>query len=128
MSQEYNRMDRIGDLIQHELAQLLQREIDDPRLGLVTLSHVVVSKDGAHAKVYFTLLDNAPEKVALTLRILKKASGFLRFRLAQQVKLRVIPDLTFYYDEDLERANRLTQLIDVAIATDKQSVDDADKP
>lgn len=119
MPKDYNRMDRIGDLIQHELAKLIQRELNDPRLGLITLSRVIVSKDGAHAKVYFTTLNNQPENIVTTLKVLKKASAFLRYHLAQQVKLRITPDLTFYYDEDLERATTLTNLIDEAVAKDQ---------
>jgi len=104
------RPQRIGDLIQREIADLLAREVRDPRVGMVTLTSVDVSPDMSHAKVHFTVL--LPEKIAEAREGLTRAAGFLRSQLAKRVKLYSIPELRFEYDESIERADRLSQLID----------------
>jgi ribosome-binding factor A len=107
------RPQRIGDLIQRELSDLLAREVRDPRVGMVTITSVDVSPDMSHAKVYFTLLDKS--SLESVLEGLTRAAGFLRSHLAKRVKLYSIPELRFQYDESIERADRLSRLIDSAI-------------
>jgi ribosome-binding factor A len=107
------RPQRIGDLIQRELSDLLAREVRDPRVGMVTITSVDVSPDMSHAKVFFTLLDKSNLESAL--EGLTRAAGFLRSHLAKRVKLYSIPELRFQYDESIERADRLSRLIDSAI-------------
>jgi ribosome-binding factor A len=104
------RPQRIGDLIQRELSDLLAREVRDPRIGMVTITSVDVSPDMSHAKVFFTVLD--AEKLPDIQEGLGRAAGFLRSQLARRVKLYSIPELRFQYDESIERADRLSRLID----------------
>jgi len=118
MPREFSRVQRVGEQIQRVLAQLIQQEIDDPRLGMVTVSHVVVSRDLAHAKVYVTVLGE-PAAVETSLAILNKAAGFLRHALGREVQMRVIPQLRFVYDESLARAASVSALIDQAVAADR---------
>ena len=118
MPREFSRTRRLAEQIQRELAQLIQREVKDPRLGMVTVSAVEVARDLSHAKVYVTLLggsEHAPE----ALGILHKASGYLRHLLAQRVTMRTTPELHFVYDASVERGMRLTELIDDAVAADR---------
>jgi len=104
------RPQRVGDLIQRELSDLLAREVRDPRVGMITLTSVDVSPDMSHAKVYFTLLDKAHlDQVQDGLR---RAAGFLRTQLARRIKLYSVPELRFQYDESIERADHLSRLID----------------
>lgn len=121
MAKEYSRTQRIGDQMQRELAQLIQREIKDPRLGLVTLTGIDVSRDLAHAKVYFTVMgkDDAAS-IALNQEILQEAAGYLRMLLGKAIKLRTIPQLHFHYDESVRRGARLSALIERAVAEDRQ--------
>ncbi|MDE1463260.1 30S ribosome-binding factor RbfA [Spartinivicinus poritis] len=121
MAREYSRTQRVSDQIQRELASLIQLEIKDPRLGMVTVSAVEVTKDLAYAKVYVTFLaidDQQPvdEKLA----VLNHAAGFLRSMLAKSIKLRTIPQLSFYYDDSISRGRYLSSLIDKAMAADSQ--------
>jgi ribosome-binding factor A len=104
------RPQKVADAIQKELADLLRREVRDPRIGMVTLTAVDVSPDFSHAKVLFTCLDptHAPE----ALRGLQRAAGFLRSQLARRLKLYATPELRFEYDESIERGDRLHRLID----------------
>jgi ribosome-binding factor A len=104
------RPQKIGDLIQRELSDLLCRELRDPRVGMVTITSVDVSPDMSHAKVFFTILDK--ENLRETTETLQRAAGFLRSRLAKRVTLYSMPELRFQYDESIARADRLSQLID----------------
>jgi ribosome-binding factor A len=107
------RPQKLGDLIQRELSELLQRELRDPRVGMITITAVDVSPDISHAKVLYTTLD--PKHVDEAAKGLQRASGFLRSQLAKRIKLYTTPQLRFEYDESVERGDRLSQLIDQAI-------------
>ena len=104
------RPQKVADLIQRELSDLLRREVRDPRVGMVTITSVDVSPDFSHAKVLFTCLD--PAHVKDVLQGLQRASGFLRSQLARRMKLYATPELRFEYDESIERGDRLHRLID----------------
>jgi len=106
------RPQKVGDQLQRELSELIQREVRDPRVGLVTLTGVDMSPDCAHARVRFTCLDPAHAKEAET--GLAKASGYLRSALGKRIKLYSTPSLHFVYDASIERADRLSRLIDEA--------------
>ena len=108
------RPEKLGDLIQRELSDLLQRELRDPRVGMITITGVDVSPDLSHAKVFFTLIDQA--RLEGTLAGLKRSAGFLRSQLARRIKLYTTPELRFVYDESVERGDRLSRLIDAARA------------
>jgi ribosome-binding factor A len=110
---EFQRVDRLGAELRRELAEVLRDDVRDPRLGLVTLQEVRVTRDLAHAKVYFTCMGADP---AATARLLNGAlAGFLRHGLSRRVRLRAMPDLQFVYDESVERGARLTDLIEQAV-------------
>lgn len=118
MARDFKRTDRIGDQIQRDLASLIQREIKDPRMGMVTINHVKVAKDLGYADAYITVLPlggkSEAEALKETLAVLKNAAGFLRAELAKGIKLRVMPQLRFHYDESVERGRHLTSLIERA--------------
>jgi ribosome-binding factor A len=107
------RPQKVADLIQRELSDLLRREVRDPHVGMVTLTSVDVSPDLSHAKVFFTLLNT--EKKDDTSRALRRAAGFLRSQLAHRLKMYTTPELRFVYDESVERGDRLSQLIDSVV-------------
>jgi len=118
---EFSRLDRIADQMQRELAVMIQREIKDPRLdAMITVSGVKVSKDLGYADVYVTVLgkEDKPEVIAENMAILKQAAGFLRGRIGQSIKLRVVPQLRFHYDESVQRGQYLSSLIERAVNED----------
>ncbi|GAA3893497.1 30S ribosome-binding factor RbfA [Halomonas cibimaris] len=118
---EFKRTDRVADQLQKELAVLIQREVKDPRLGMITLSGVTVSRDLGYADVYFTLLgEQDPERVKENRQVLKRAAGFLRSQVARRIKLRHVPELRFHYDESTVRGQALSSLIDQAVQSDRQ--------
>lgn len=114
MSEEFPRARRVGELLQRELARLIQEKLKDPRVGLVTVSHVGVSPDLRQAKVYVTVLGEE-KNIQEQLKILNKAAGFLQHGLSQRAKLRVIPCLRFVYDDSIERGRHLSALIEEAV-------------
>jgi len=117
MSRDFSRAARIADQIQRDLSELIRLEVKDPRVSLVTVSFVEVSRDLSHAKVYVTSL--APERDGeSTAQALQHAAGFLRSQLAHTLKLRTVPQLQFLYDSSIERGLRLSRLIDQAIEED----------
>jgi ribosome-binding factor A len=106
------RPQKLADLMQRELSELLQRELRDPRVGMITITAVDVSPDFSHAKVLYTTLD--PAHVEEAGKGLKRAAGFLRSQLARRIKLYTTPELRFEYDVSVERGDRLSRLIDAA--------------
>ncbi len=115
-SRDYARTDRVAEQIQRELAELLRLQVKDPRVHMITLTGVEVTRDYAHAKVFYTTLKGASRSVE---QGLEHASGFLRSQLAHVMKLRITPQLHFVYDASIERGAHLSQLIDQAVASDK---------
>ena len=113
----FARTDRVAEQIHRELAVLVRERVKDPRVGMVALLDVEVSKDLAHAKVWFDVLqaDHGLEAQ----EALNHAAGFLRRELGQLMKLRVTPSLHFFYDDTQSRGNALSALIDKAIASDR---------
>ncbi|WP_131782605.1 30S ribosome-binding factor RbfA [Legionella gresilensis] len=110
MSNNFKRTDRVAEMIQRKLSQIIQQEIKDPRMpAFVTISAVKISADLGHAKVYFTVLNSDVEQTA---QILNTAASYLRTALARTIKLRTVPQLHFVYDESIEYGRRLRKLID----------------
>ena len=108
------RRARIAEQIQRELAEIIRLELRDPRVGMVTLTGVEMSRDQSHAKVFFTVL--GPESAAAEAgEGLTRASGFLRSSLAHRLSTRTVPELHFEHDESVERGVRLSRLIDEAV-------------
>jgi ribosome-binding factor A len=110
-----SRRARIADQIQRELAEIIRLEMRDPRVGMITLTGVEVSRDQSHAKVFYTVLgaESAAREAA---EGLQRAAGFLRSELAHRLSTRSVPELHFQFDESVERGVRLSKLIDEAVA------------
>lgn len=107
-----HRIEQVNKLLRRELSDLLQRQIKDPRLdSFVAVTEVDTSTDLRHAKVFVSHLGSETEKQEI-LRVLGAASGFLRKELAQNLKMRRIPELSFCWDDSLERGAHILKLID----------------
>ncbi len=103
-------------MIQRELAILIQREIKDPRLGMITINDAKVSRDLAFADVYFTMFPE--DEAELAEEILNNAGGFMRTQLARILSTRTTPKLRFHYDNTIANGARMSRAIDQAIADD----------
>ena len=116
MPREFSRGRKVGDLIHRELASLIQREVKDPRIGMVTITEANVTRDLAVAEIYYTVLP--ADDVKGTEEALNEAAGFLRSQLASLLNIRTTPKLRFHYDTTIEDGVRISQAIDNAIARD----------
>ena len=109
-----NRSYRVADQIQRDLAELIARELKDPRVGMVTIQAVDVTPDYAHAQVYFSLLVGDPDATALALN---QAAGFLRNGLFKRLHIHTVPTLHFHFDRTTERAADMNALIAKAVSS-----------
>ena len=125
MPRQFYRSERVGGLLRRELAQLIQTEIKDPDIGFISLSDVEVSRDLAHAKVFITVFEE--EKASPTIKALQHSAGFLRKRLGQQLRMRNIPELHFVHDASVETGQRMDQLIETAVSSDRGRVTDEEE-
>lgn len=117
---------RVADQIQRELADLIAREVKDPRIGMVTLTGVDVTPDYAHATVWFTVLPSDDATKSATLAGLRAAAGFLRSQIGRRIRIHTTPELRFAHDASVERGINLSQLIDTANATHAADADAGD--
>jgi ribosome-binding factor A len=106
----HNRPERVAHMVQQLLAELFVRGMRDPRLGLVTITGVKMSPDLREARVYWTVHGDAEQRKH-TAKGLANARAYLRRACANELKLRVTPDLHFTYDEAIDRGERIEQLI-----------------
>ena len=128
MPREFTRAERVSDAVQQELAVLIREGVRDPRVGMVSVTDVDVSRDLAYAKIHVTFLgERTQEEIDEAMSALNGASGYLRKLLASSIKLRITPKLTFLFDESGRRGQHLSAPIDYAMSTQQDS-DQDDQP
>lgn len=115
MPREFQRVLRVGEQVRRELAVLLRDEVKDPRIGMVTISDVEVSRDFARARVYFTIYGDQGI-VSACQQGLDSAAGFLRGELGRRMKIRTVPQLRFIYDDTQQQGDKIAELIERGLA------------
>ena len=121
MAKEYGRTQRVADYLQGGLAGLIQREIRDPRVGMVSITGVDVSRDLGYARIYYTSMDsNSSEEAKESTEALNRAAGFLRSQLSKDSSMRRLPQLRFFYDSSVGRGRDLEDLIRKAASADRE--------
>jgi ribosome-binding factor A len=105
-----HRQEKLGELIAVELSDLLLTRVKDPRVGFVSITHVEVSGDYRHAKVYASVMGSKDEQSG-TIKALQHATGFLRHELASRLDLRYTPEIVFKLDNSIEEGARILDLI-----------------
>ena len=118
MPREFSRNQRLGNQVLRTLNELVRFETKDPRLKLVSLTSVDLSRDLSIARVYFSMLDPNAEPQPVK-DGLERASGFLRSRLGREIKIRHVPELRFAHDDSAAEAQRISSLIDGALDSDQ---------
>ena len=129
MPREFTRAERVSDAVQQEIAVLIRDNVRDPRVGMLSVTDVDVSRDLAYAKVHISFVgERSQEDIDAGIAALNGASGFLRKLLSSSIKLRITPKLNFFYDETGRRGQHLSALIDLAISKEMpgDSVSDSD--
>jgi len=124
MPREFTRTDRVSDAIQRELASLIREHVRDPRVGMLSVTDVDVSRDLAVAKVYVAFVGERSElEIDQGIQALNGAAGYLRKLLATSISLRATPKLTFFYDHSGHRGQHLEALIDLAVSNNQTHSD-----
>ena len=118
MPREFPRARRVEEQLKRLLAELIRRDVKDPRVGLITITSAEVSRDLTHAKVFFTPFAGVGDAGA-ALEALRHASGYLRHQVRNLMRLRVAPELDFHIDDSVERGARLSALIHDAVESDR---------
>lgn len=101
---------RVGEEIKREISSIIAKDVKDPRLGMISITDVDVTRDLAFAKVYFSMLGSEEER-AKTLEGLERAKGFVRSELAKRLRLRHTPEISFYFDASLEQGAKMDALL-----------------
>ena len=111
MIKNYARSDRVADVLQKEICQLLLKEVKDPHLGFITITGVVVTWDLKLAKIFYTLL-GSPDQAEESSRALRRITPFIKKQLGRKLHLRSIPDISFRYDHSLEYGTKIDTILD----------------
>src|SRR3546814_756232 len=124
MAKDFSRSDRVAEQVRRELADLLQFEVKDPRVGMVAITEVEVSGDMAHAKIFYSApVQDNPQAMAELQKGLEKSAGFLRSQLGKRMMLRTVPQLHFVYDTSIDQGMKISRLIDEALGSDHKPRD-----
>ncbi|MDN2663886.1 30S ribosome-binding factor RbfA [Psychromonas sp. 14N.309.X.WAT.B.A12] len=125
MAKEYSRTSRVSQQVQKELARILQQEVKDPRIGMVTISGVDITRDLAYATVFVTFLTIGDQTNEESLKGLNAASGYIRRLLGKAMRLRIVPEIRFTFDETLTEGLRISELVSGAVKNDKVKLKEA---
>lgn len=121
------RQERIADLLQRELSDIIRRDVRDPRVGLASVSSLKVGRDLGHAKVQISVLEDDEDARQEAIDALTHARGYIRSLLARRVShLRTVPQLSFHLDRGAEHSQRINELLESL--HDDRSEDDGDAP
>jgi ribosome-binding factor A len=121
VAKEYARTQRVADYLQRELGTLIQHQVRDPRVGMVSITGVDVSRDLGHAKVYYTVMSSdSGDDASESNEALNKAAGFLRSQLSRDSNMRTVPQLRFIFDTSVGRGRDLEDLIRRAADADRE--------
>ena len=110
MARSSHRLERINAIIKEVLSEIVLNDVKDPRVGLVTIVGVRVAPDLSSAKVFFSVLGDEAQR-ALTLKVLRGASGYMRHVIADEIDVRTAPELHWTYDDSLDRAFRIAEIL-----------------
>ena len=122
-----SRPSRIGDLLRAELADLLTRQVHDPGIGFLTITHVKVTPDLQIARVFYTTLGDEKARRESS-RALDRAAPFLRRQIGRRLRLKRVPQLEFFFDESIERGDRIERILHEISAERAEAPRDPDAP
>ena len=105
-----SRPERVGEEIRKELSELIAREVHDPGIGFLTVTQVKMTPDLQNARVYYTIIGDEKARKD-TQRALNRATAFLRRQVGNRVRLKTVPTLEFFYDESIERQDRIEKIM-----------------
>ncbi len=125
MPRDFKRADRVSDALQRAIADILRKEIRDPRVGMPNINAVHVPSDLSSAKVFVTFIGlNDQDEIDEAVAVLNEASGYIRTLVAKEVTMRITPRIFFVYDKVAVEGQKLSSLIDKAVASDQAKKDE----
>lgn len=119
-----HRLEKVSKEMMREISAVIRDELRDPGLGLITITHVTVSKDLKYAKVYVSILGSKKSRKK-SLLALERARGFVQFHLGKRMRMRQVPAISFLFDESIEGAIRISRLIDRALGSATAAAEEA---
>jgi len=119
MPREFSRSQRMAEQLRRELAEIIQDEIKDPRVGFISFTEVRMSRDLSHAVIYCSVLNS--EQLEESIEILNSAVGFIRKSIGRRIRARIVPTLKFVADESIIRGAAMDELISEAIKSDQRT-------
>lgn len=105
------RQNKVRQLLKQEVSDIIRREIKDPRLGFLTVTDAEITADLKHSKVYVTILGDEQERKQ-SMDVLKHAQHFIRQEFGKRVRMKILPDIQFFYDESVDRGVRIFELLE----------------
>ena len=126
MAREFSRSRRVAQQIQKELAQIVSREVKAQDFGMITVNEVDLSRDLSYAKVYFTILNDDSANIKAAILRLNEHAPLLRSMMGSAMRLRIVPELKFFYDKSLSEGIRMTSLVNQAVRIDKANNPEAE--
>ena len=127
MAKEFSRSKRVAQELQKEIAVILQREVKNPQIGMVTVSGVEVSRDLAYAKIFVTFLFDDQDAIDSGLKSLRESTGYIRTLVGKAMRLRIVPELRFEYDRSLTEGMRMSNLVSNVVKDDEARRTAADR-
>ncbi len=126
MAREFKRTDRVAEQLQRELAQIIQLEVRDPRVGMVTVCAVDLSRDLHYATVYVTFLgiDETVKATQEAVDVLNEAASYIRIHIGKRMRMRAVPHVKFLFDKSISRGRDLSSLIEQAREKDTDNSED----
>ena len=121
MPREFSRSQRMAEQVRRELAEIVQDEIKDPRVGFLSFTEVRMSRDLSHAVVYCSVLNS--DDLHESIEVLNRAVGFIRKSIARRIRARIVPTLKFVADESIVRGAEMDELINAALKSDEKQSD-----
>lgn len=110
MTRSNHRIERVNAIIKEILSEIVLNDVKDPRLGLVTVTGVTTAADLSAARVHFSVMGDEAQR-QVTLKILRGASGYMRHTIARELDVKVAPELRWVYDDSLDRAFRIAEVL-----------------
>jgi ribosome-binding factor A len=107
---EFKRSERVGDMIHHEISNILLFEISDPRVEMITITGTKVSDDLRHANIYYSLIGDE-KRWSDAKKGLSSSKGYIKRQLAKRLEMRYIPDVHFHEDRTMEKGERIDSLL-----------------
>ncbi len=118
MPKEFHRSERVSELLHRLVSDVVRNEVHDPRVYLVTITDLQLSRDLGVAKIYFTSLDDKADLDEIAV-VLQKAAGFVRSKIGREIRLRTTPELRFFKDDVALRGREMSELINRAVSEDE---------